>query len=97
MQKPEGKPPKRPLEPKRSRYAPPWNPPQGASPTPECHRSYLALSVTWPGTETERALQQQMPKLLTPPFVPGALALRAGYVTPRSWEPWGSEIVALPP
>eukprot|EP00959_Pyramimonas_sp_CCMP1952_P396157 8300460-Pyramimonas_sp.AAC.1 len=44
-----------------------------------------------------KSASEQTPKLLASPFVLGALASRACYVTPRSCEPWCSEIVALPP
>ena len=59
-------------------------------------RSYLALSVTWAGTETERAPQQLARDRSWHPSLLGALVLRACYVTARSWEPWCSEMFTLP-
>ena len=76
---------------------PPLDPPYlGLRPLQNVTRSYLALSVTWAGTETERAPQQLARDRSWHPSLLGALVLRACYVTARSWEPWCSEMFTLP-
>ena len=83
--------------PDHSALAPPLDPSlRGLRPTLERHHSYLALSVTWAGTETERALQELARDGSWHPSLLGALVLRACYVTARSWEPWCSEMFTLP-
>ena len=85
----------------------PWAPPFRASPLLNVTRSYLALSVTWAGTETERAPSGTCPRWLMAPFALGSLAVqsllrhrsllgalvsRDVYVAARSWEPWCREL-----
>ncbi|MCP4503930.1 MAG: hypothetical protein GY822_28735, partial [Deltaproteobacteria bacterium] len=83
----------RPVAPKYPGFAPPLEPlPLGLRPLRNVTRSYLALSVTWAGTETERAPQQLARDRSWHPSLLGALVLRACYVTARSWEPWCSEM-----
>ena len=74
----------------------PWNPSLEGFAPPELHHSYLALSVTWVSTGTERAAQELLRKGSRHRSLLGALAFTTLYVAVRSWEPWRLEPFTAP-